>query len=109
MPLPCHRKIYSYELASSVIENFCTKYTRATLFFAKKLLMDPKNFKYTLIKLFMYNNVRWNIIRDCLKKVDKEDMYFELARLTKPEFIKYLTAVRSLVEDRQLDLEFLEN
>ena len=90
---------YPYLTAARAIDGFVDCYSRATCFLAKKLQLSPMDLRKILIKQFMYMNARWNVTRDIIKWIDREDMFDELARLEYKLFVKYLTSVKTLVED----------
>jgi hypothetical protein len=108
-----HRKLrtadqttYSYGYSAKIIEEFVEKYARATIFVARKLGFTPREFKHSLIVLFQFRNGKWNSVRDTLKYIDKHRLYGEIQGYEYTIFLKYLTSVRSLVEDILLERGF---
>lgn len=98
---------YPYFYSASIVDSFIDSYSRATYFLAKKLGYDPKDFRMTLIKLFMSGSPRWNITREVIKKVENWNMYNELMTYDRSGVLKYLTSVRTMVEDELIDKEIL--
>lgn len=98
-----HTPVYSWQFAHDVVWNFLESYSRVTIFFAKKLGIEPKEYTNQLIEIFRYKNVRWRILREVMKYVQKHGLMDELSRYSRKDFIKYLTSVRWEVEDLYLD------
>lgn len=94
---------YSYEYSATIVDRFLDSYSRVLIFVSKKLRMDPRDLRKYLIKLFQSNQPRWRITRDTLKQIEKYDMYTDMAKLSREDFIKYYTCVKSLVEDDWMD------
>lgn len=94
---------YSYEYSANVVDSFLDSYARVLIFVAKKLKMDPRELRKRLIKIFQSNQPRWYITRETLKRIEKYDMYHDMAKLSREDFIKYYTCVKSLVEDDWMD------
>jgi hypothetical protein len=90
---------YNYRLATASVEAFVEKYARVTIFMAKKLEFPVWKFKENLKTLFMYYNVRWNVVRETMKYLEKQNLVPYLSQYTKDEFLEYLTTVKSLVVD----------
>jgi hypothetical protein len=65
--------------------------------------MEPIELKKALISLFRYNNQRWNVVRDVIKKVEKSNMYAGLSGYYGEALKNYLTCVRYEVEDSLID------
>lgn len=99
------RRVYSFRNALDAVRPFTISYARATNFIAKKLGFDPKDFVDSLIRLYIYQNPRWNVVRDTIKKVERWNMYEELAQYGRDDLLKYLTCVKTLVEDEYIDAE----
>lgn len=98
---------YPYLYSEGVIDEFLKNYSRVVLFVSKKCHMSAKEFRFNMIKCFMYRNSRWNVLRETLKYIEKHQLYSDMAFYHGPDFEKYLTAVRSLVEDSLIDNEKL--
>lgn len=98
---------YPYHYSEQVIAEFENKYARVMLFISKKLGFTPKYFRLMLINAFMNHNGHWNVVRETLKYVDRHDLYGLIATMTKEEAVKYLTSVRTIVEDWLIDDEKL--
>lgn len=95
--------VYSYRFAVSAVDAFLQRYSRVCIFVSKKLHIDAMDLRENLINAFMYRNRRWILLRNTLKLIHNQDMYDELAPLTYPDFVKYLTSVKSMAEDEWLD------
>lgn len=95
--------VYAFRYSADVVESFIEKYSRATIFISKKLGITPKEFKYSLINLFMKRNAKWNMTREVIKRVHNQNLYPVLSPLSRDEFLKYLTVVRVIIDD-----EFME-
>ena len=94
---------YPYFYSESVVNKFIDKHSRVTVFIAKKLHKDPRDFRYTLIKLFMDRNGAWNSTRDTIKYIEKHDLYAMIDSLSYENVKKYLTGVKYLVQDSLID------
>jgi hypothetical protein len=103
-----HKVRYPYLYAESVVDSFIDSWGRVTIFVAKKSGMTPSAFRNLLVKTFMYRNGRWNVTRDLLKYIDRHNLYNEMAFYDRSDFQKYLTCVKSLVEDDLIDSEKLQ-
>ena len=90
---------YSYRYADEVVNSFIDKRGRTTYFLAKMLGIEPKEFVYGLKKLFMWQNGRWNAVRDTIKYVDNHNLYEMIAKLDYENRLIYLTKVKNFVED----------
>ena len=99
----CRSAVYAYRTAAYAVKSFAESYARAMNFTAKKLDMDVHWLIELLIRLFMYRNNAWNFVRDTIKRIEKQDMYAELAQYEGEMFRKYLTSVKSELHDEWLD------
>ncbi len=98
-------KVYGFRYACDVVNSFAGSYARATNFVAKKLELDPKTFLRMLTRQFMRHNMMWNMTRDTIKRIEKLDMYDDLAQYSVENFTKYLTNEKQLVIEAWLDSE----
>lgn len=94
-----HPHRYPYHYSASIIDAFLDHYSRATIFVAKKLHMDPREYRTHLIMLFMKQNTKWNVVRDLLKFVQNVRMWEHPRGWTDEHVIKYLTSVKYDCED----------
>ncbi len=101
--------VYSWEYSEWVVDGFINKYSRVMTFVAKKLGMPMKHVRLYYVDLFRSKNAKFQILRETLKRIHKQDLYADLARLDRADFLKYLTSVRTLVEDDWLDDTFAQN
>lgn len=97
---------YPLEYSRDIVESFVQKYARATIYIAKRCGMSPRDFKWSLIKLFRFNNGRWNSVRDTVKYVQRWQLWEEAGRYDFTAFQKYLTCVKTLAEDNLMDNGF---
>lgn len=97
------RSVYSFRCSVAAVECFIDSYARVCNFVAKKCGMANEDLRNTMIRTFMYENNRWNCFRETLKYIDRHGLYDETAFLERQDFIKYLTAVQSLVTDDLID------
>lgn len=98
-----HTHHYSYDYSTRVVHDFVDSYSRATSFVADMCFIDRRKFVQTLINLFAHNNRRFQFVRDTIKMVERADLYRDIARIPADDRPKYLTAVRTLIEDEWLD------
>lgn len=90
---------YPREYSTTIVWNFVRNYARATKFFAQMCRMSSHDFVELLIGFFMYENNRWNVMRDLIKWVEKTDAYGYLSSLDHQDALKYLTVVKTQAED----------
>lgn len=103
---PISDSTYPLEYSQRIVEQFVEKYSRATTFLARKLGISPREFKYSLINLFRFQNNRWNSVRDVIKYVDRHDLYDYLSKYSYEQTVNYLTYIKYIVEDRLISEEF---
>lgn len=94
---------YPYDFAESVISDFENKYARVMVFLARKLGLSPKEFRFRLIKCFMYNNRKWNVLREVMKNIHDQNIYDDLDTYSGKALVKYIQALRTFAEDRLID------
>lgn len=96
-PVPNHH--YPYQYAESVVDAFVDKYARATNFLAKVSGVSALAYREHLIKLFMVNNQKWNVIRDLIKWVAAPTRFNRLRAMEVEDCQTYLTYVRYECEE----------
>lgn len=98
---PHQRSRYPYLWSVQVVENFVTKYSRATCYLAKVLDVDGHDLFARLVKLLMYAPETWNRVRDCIKYIDKHDMYHDIDAMEPRHRRDYLTFVSLECQERE--------
>jgi hypothetical protein len=93
---------YSLEYSEGIVEKFVENYARATNCFARFCGMTGLELKYNLVKCFMFNNNRWNVLRDLIKWVEKSKHYEKLSKMSVEDGRVYLTAVKYTVQDYRI-------
>lgn len=94
-----HSGHYSYGYSANVVDSFMDSYGRVCIFVAKKLYMEPKDFRVSMITAFMDHNTAWQRAREVLKYIHNLDLYDTLSGLTRAECLKYLTVVKVMADD----------
>jgi len=91
---------YPYQYSADTVDSFLESYARAAGFFADICHIERRKLRGILIKLFQFNNVRWNVVRDIIKWIEKSNHYAKLRAMTYENCMAYLTAVKYQAEDQ---------
>lgn len=81
------------------------KYARVVLFVAYVYEREPWELREKLKKVFMENNVKWNVIRDMLKRLQNREDLAYLRTLDKEKAKTYIHMLRTFAEDSAIEPE----